>query len=926
MTTPRESLRPYQEECLQAAKEKNIIVHLGTNLGKTLIAARFIENLLNTQREKLAVVLVPTQALVDQQAEYCFNQIKLSTIDSTPRVLKIVGNAQAGWEQNDWTEAMKKHHIFVGTPAVFQNALITQRYIHAEQFSVIVFDECHHARGNSPMASIMRDGVHPYYGMDPQSGKLPRILGLTASFDSGKNTDLVKVRRDLEGLLCATIVCPTLIGGQPQEVKHFARILYSSDGLHTERHVDCIEQLLDEALQTIGKSKLLKKAINWCIHVFRELGRESLLFYVEYNIVQQIEAKVAHFKSLKEEHATTAASQLSKSLPGLRKATASLATKLLKSSIISKTVPLQTPKLQRLLVLLEELFSTNGANNEYRGIIFVEQISLVPTMAKHINDTVNGVSCGVLAGTSAQTMSERQQNLEAFRRGGTQVLVATAAGEEGLDIKDCEFVILYSLCITTKSSIQRSGRARKNAKLYYFENDPDCENRKAASLVAVARDESLALTSAELAAQSNAMKVIIQSAHPFPAGNDPGGIVNVFNCKDILNKYSASVLGQSINVSEQLYDYTVVPGNSQRILTSIRYPTPTGWSSIDHSAMLDHWKDTDMTEVFLSSRTKNMSKAVREELKFVYIAVVMLRKTGLLDMNNKPPEAVKDLAKQSCSLRSTLPVGAIAMKRRVDFFDKETDKPLPVPVLSLENVTEFFRKYLQLMYYSPVDTFDKFFHYSTEPTLMPSVLNFPTPQGLREKTYDDFERTFAAMDLGDQLSTKSARERAEIGLIYLAVNELFELGYLDEQYQPNLTSAAVKTTRERCLTKGDLAGHEGTPGAAFAMNIPNEIDMSVAQVSEMSTDGTFVTQRFNAGQELMEVEPQTGTTRVEGGPMEEGGPGTIAAPDSAAVDDWNSAATMSVTSAVVNTGVTFNGYASGNLCSQFEDADDDFSL
>lgn len=411
---------------------------------------------------------------------------------------------------------------------------------------------------------------------------------------------------------------------------------------------------------------------------------------------------------------------------------------------------------------LRELFSKNGANNKYGGISFVEQISIVPTMAKHINDAVDGVRCGVLAGTNAQTMSERQQSLEAFRSGGTQVLVATAAAEEGLDIKDCEFVILYSLCTTTKSSIQRSGSARKNAKLYYFENDPDCENRKAASLVAVARDKSLELTAEELPAQSNGMKASTQSVHPYPAGYDRGGIVNVFNCKDILIKYCASLLGQSMNVSEELYDYTVVPGHSQKSLISVRYPTPTGWASIDLSAMLAHWKDIDMTEVFVSSRTKNMSKVHREELKFVYIVDVMLRKAGLLNMNNKPSEAAKDLAARRCPLRSTLPVDAIALKRRVDFFDKETDKTLPEPVLSLENVAEVFRKYLQLVFYSPVDTFDKFFQYSTDPTLMPSVLNFPAPQGLKQKTYDDFARTFETMDLGDQLDTKSARERAEI--------------------------------------------------------------------------------------------------------------------------------------------------------------------
>ena len=62
--------RPYQEELLEKAKEKNIIVYLGTGSGKTFIAVMLIKHMRDLLcRSKKVVFLVNNVALLEQQAQ-----------------------------------------------------------------------------------------------------------------------------------------------------------------------------------------------------------------------------------------------------------------------------------------------------------------------------------------------------------------------------------------------------------------------------------------------------------------------------------------------------------------------------------------------------------------------------------------------------------------------------------------------------------------------------------------------------------------------------------------------------------------------------------------------------------------------------------------------------------------------------------------
>ena len=144
---------------------------------------------------------------------------------------------------------------------------------------------------------------------------------------------------------------------------------------------------------------------------------------------------------------------------------------------------------------------------------------------------------------------DRQEQLEAFKDGQVQVLVATAALEEGIDVSECKFVIRFSEIKTTKGHIQGAGRARHaEAEIYYFENCPENERRKEAAMSEVTRDKSLALSEEELKKAQAGLRITIDQRHPYPFGHKSivEGEVNVFNCKQLLVNYCARVLSEPI--------------------------------------------------------------------------------------------------------------------------------------------------------------------------------------------------------------------------------------------------------------------------------------------------------------------------------------------------------------------------------------------
>ncbi|KAF3938040.1 hypothetical protein ABW19_dt0201019 [Dactylella cylindrospora] len=169
--------REYQLELFEKAKNQNTIAVLDTGSGKTLIATLLIRWVLDQEMEerakghkpKICVFLVNSVTLVFQQAA-----VLECNLDA--EIGKYCGEMGADlWTREQWQEKTKTDKVFVATADIIFNCL-THSFLSMSDFSLLIFDECHHTKKQHAYARIMRE----FYEPEPAQNR-PRIFGMTAS-------------------------------------------------------------------------------------------------------------------------------------------------------------------------------------------------------------------------------------------------------------------------------------------------------------------------------------------------------------------------------------------------------------------------------------------------------------------------------------------------------------------------------------------------------------------------------------------------------------------------------------------------------------------------------------------------------------------------------------------------------------------------
>jgi ERCC4-related helicase len=120
--------------------ENNTIVNMETGKGKTLIAIHLIDHFITKTPEKKVLFIVPSRALVSQQAAYVRNHSSLKDTLS-PRVVEICGAEIDSWDLGTWSSIYRQHAVLVGTPEVFRKAIIDHGFMPKDIFSLVIFDE-----------------------------------------------------------------------------------------------------------------------------------------------------------------------------------------------------------------------------------------------------------------------------------------------------------------------------------------------------------------------------------------------------------------------------------------------------------------------------------------------------------------------------------------------------------------------------------------------------------------------------------------------------------------------------------------------------------------------------------------------------------------------------------------------------------------
>ncbi|KAJ2090156.1 Dicer-like protein 1, partial [Coemansia sp. S100] len=204
--------RDYQLSLFKRALQDNAIVLLETGTGKTLVAVMLIQwfeqraitnptvnnsDLYSPRqqrpRRKIRVFLNDTVALAHQQA-------RVIAKNSTQKVKELVGSMSIDeWDETRWTTEWESSSVLVMIHQVLLNAL-RAGLVRISDIDLLVFDECHHARGCHPYALIMRE----FYDHCPVNER-PHIFGMTASPLNSRHSaseSVMHLRAMLDSSIC----------------------------------------------------------------------------------------------------------------------------------------------------------------------------------------------------------------------------------------------------------------------------------------------------------------------------------------------------------------------------------------------------------------------------------------------------------------------------------------------------------------------------------------------------------------------------------------------------------------------------------------------------------------------------------------------------------------------------------------------------
>lgn len=174
--SPLKITRLYQDELLEQAKRRNIIIRADTGIGKTLVAIELIKSIAahppSPPRHLIQAFLVPTRPLVFQQARSIQSLTHLNVKAYTGEIQPEL------WNMDRWQSELTQTDLIVCTAQIFYD-IISKGYWRLQDVSLLVFDEAHHCRKSHVYNQIMKCHYHRI-AQDPTQ-PLPKILGLTAS-------------------------------------------------------------------------------------------------------------------------------------------------------------------------------------------------------------------------------------------------------------------------------------------------------------------------------------------------------------------------------------------------------------------------------------------------------------------------------------------------------------------------------------------------------------------------------------------------------------------------------------------------------------------------------------------------------------------------------------------------------------------------
>ncbi|KAJ6718138.1 hypothetical protein OIU79_006129 [Salix purpurea] len=467
--------RSYQLEALEKALKQNTIVFLETGSGKTLIATMLLRSyahLLRKPSRFIAVFLVPEVLLASQQA----GAVRMHTDMNVGVYWGDMG--VDFWDAATWKQEILKHEVLVMTHQIFLNGL-RQGYFKLDLIKVLIFDECHHARGNHPYACIMTEFFHRELGSGHHD--LPRIFGMTASLIKSKGANSESYRQqicELENIMNSKVhTCDS-------ETVLAKFIPFSTPKFLVYEHMkipdDVFAYLKNELGNLKAKHEVFLEKLDLSEHAAESVCSKiskvhsHLMFCLgELGVWLALQAAqfLSHSDSDSEFIAWGRVDVAGETIVKKFCWDASLVISNFVSAgcCIGDNTEADVGAghiTEKVLCLIKSLLLYRDLK-DMRCIVFVERVITAVVLESLLRELLpkhSGWKTKYIAGNNSglQSQTRHMQNeiMEEFRKGMVNIIVATSILEEGLDVQSCNLVIRFDPPTSASSFIQSRGRAR----------------------------------------------------------------------------------------------------------------------------------------------------------------------------------------------------------------------------------------------------------------------------------------------------------------------------------------------------------------------------------------------------------------------------------------------------------------------------------
>ncbi|CAM4674469.1 unnamed protein product [Leuciscus chuanchicus] len=487
-------LREYQKELADAAEGQNTIICAPTGCGKTIVAVAICEQHLKKCPGRAKIVFLATKVDVYEQQYKLFKE-HFSITDPSIKITGMCGDMDLSVRL-----LIESHDIVVMTAQILVNALQSGEVASLDLLTLILLDECHNTTGKHPYNNIMTRYLDTKLSSSTQS--LPQIVGLTASVGIGSFKDRTEAENNILQL-CANLDTRVIatVTKHLDELRSYVHTPEKDFFEVPERECDPFIRIIKNIMSNIEQLALKTFNIESLSNIQNhEHGSQK---YEQWIVSVQKSCRVIVMKNSEEERRICR--DLCNYTEHLRKYNDALIinedartkdsldfldgffeqvrnagfdeterklTALYDSQrpqlLLLATEGQQNPKLEELRFILEEEYHNN---DQTRTVLFVRTRALADAMKKWIDDTdsLKFLMPGVLIGKgrksnftgSGMTPTSKKGVLDSFKSSDqSKILIATSVADEGIDIPQCNLVLMYEYVGNVVKMVQVRGRGR----------------------------------------------------------------------------------------------------------------------------------------------------------------------------------------------------------------------------------------------------------------------------------------------------------------------------------------------------------------------------------------------------------------------------------------------------------------------------------